>query len=85
MLRYACATVAVAPVLIAMPALADPAASVAAGSILASVTSLIVAAIPGLVLGGWAWFKAHAAQSASKWDDEAVALVEKIAQGVVDK
>jgi len=40
---------------------------------------------PGLDLGGWARFKAHAAQSVSKWDDEAVALVEKIAQGVIDK
>jgi hypothetical protein len=83
--RYACAIFAVAAVLIATPALADTAGSAATGSILDGLTSLAVAAIPGLVLGGWAWFKAHAAQSASKWDDEAVALVEKIAQGVVDK
>src|SRR5215471_671343 len=76
---------AIAPLLVSAPALADTAASVAADSIVDSLTNLVAAAIPGLFLGGWAWFKAHAAQSASKWDDEAVALVEKIAQGVVDK
>jgi hypothetical protein len=84
MQRYSYAA-AVAPLLVSAPALADTATSAAAGSIVDGLTSLLVAAIPGLVLGGWAWFKAHAAQSASKWDDEAVALVEKIAQGVVDK
>jgi hypothetical protein len=85
MMRYTNAILAATSLLIAAPALADSAASAATSSILDSFTSLMVAAIPGIVLGGWAWFKAHAAQSASKWDDEAVALVEKIAQGVVDK
>jgi hypothetical protein len=83
--RYACATFAIAAVLIATPTLADTVASAATSSVLDSLTTLVLAAIPGLVLGGWAWFKAHAAQSAAKWDDEAVALVEKIAQSVIDK
>lgn len=55
----------------------------------ASLTDLIVtgaiAAAPGILLGLWSWFKAHAAQSAAAWDDEAVKVVESIAQGVVDK
>ena len=60
---------------------AAPAASDVTGTIL----GIIVASAPGLVLGAWALFKAHAANSAAKWDDEAVAFVEKIAAGVVEK
>jgi hypothetical protein len=66
------------------PPLAD-AASEAGGPIFGNILDLAVASIPGLILALWAWFKAHAAQSAAKWDDEAVAMVEKIAQRVVNK
>ena len=47
--------------------------------------ALISASAPGIILGIWAILKAAAAHSAAKWDDEAVALVEKIAGGVIDK
>jgi hypothetical protein len=47
--------------------------------------ALISAAAPGIILGIWAILKAAAAHSAARWDDEAVALVEKIAGGVIDK
>jgi hypothetical protein len=72
--------------LIAMagPAFADT-ASDPGGAIFSNILNLAVASIPGLLLALWAWIKAHAAQSAAKWDDEAVAMVEKIAQGVVNK
>jgi hypothetical protein len=66
-------------------AFADTATTVAASSITDLIITGVLAAAPGLVLGIWAWFKGHAAQTEAKWDDEAVAFVEKIAQGVVDK
>ena len=47
--------------------------------------ALISSAAPGIILGIWAILKAAAAHSAAKLDDEAVALVEKIAGGVIDK
>lgn len=50
-----------------------------------TILTAIIAALPGLVLGAWALFKSYAASSAAKWDDEAVAFVEKIAAGVVNK
>lgn len=49
------------------------------------ILALVSASLPGIMLGVWAILKAAAAHSAAKWDDEAVALVEKITQGVVDK
>jgi hypothetical protein len=61
-----------------------PAGPAAAG-VIDQILGWALAAVPGLVIAGWAWLKAHAAQSAAKWDDEAVALVEKIAAGVVAK
>ena len=54
-------------------------------TVLQTIVVAVLAATPGLVLSIWAWFKAHAATTAATWDDEAVAYVEKIAQGVVDK
>lgn len=54
-----------------------------------SITDLLVtaavASAPGLFFGLWAWFKAHAAQTPAKWDDNVVSAVQTIAQGVVDK
>lgn len=41
--------------------------------------------VPQIILGLWALLKAQAAHSAAKWDDEAVAMVEKVAQGVIEK
>lgn len=52
-------------------------------NVLSAILAAVLAAIPGLALGGWALFKAYAAKSAAMWDDEAVAFVEKIAAGVV--
>lgn len=48
-----------------------------------TILTAVLTVAPVLVIALWAWFKAHAASSAAKWDDEAVALVEKIAQNVV--
>jgi hypothetical protein len=64
------------------PAFADDTTAVGVGS---QIIPMLIAAVPGILLGLWALFKAHAAQSEASWDDEAVAFVEKIAQGVVDK
>lgn len=61
-----------------------PAAASSSSDILALILTGITAAIPTLFVALWSWFKAHAAQSAATWDDEAVALVQKIAQAVVD-
>lgn len=62
-----------------------PAAPAApASDILSSILAALLAALPALFIAGWAWIKAHAAASAATWDDEAVALVEKIAQSVVN-
>lgn len=49
------------------------------------VMALIASSAPGILLGVFAILKAAAAHSAAKWDDEAVALVEKIARGAVEK
>jgi hypothetical protein len=78
-------TVALAVAIASSAAFADTGSAVAASSITDLVITGILAAAPGLVLGIWAWFKGHAAQTEAKWDDEAVAFVEKIAQGVVEK
>jgi hypothetical protein len=75
---------AIAVLVFAAPAFADT-ASDAGGAIFSNILDLAAASAPGLLLAFWALFKAHAAQSAAKWDDEAVAMVEKIAQGVVNK
>lgn len=45
----------------------------------------LLGAAPGIVLGLWALAKSYAAHSEAVWDDEAVAFVEKIAEGVVAK
>lgn len=50
-----------------------------------SVLTIVLAALPGLAVAAWALFKGYAASSAAKWDDEAVAFVEKLAAGVVAK
>ena len=78
-------TVALAVAIASSAAFADTGSAVAASSITDLVITGILAAAPGLVLGIWAWFKGHAAQTEAKWDDEAVAFVEKIAQGVVER
>lgn len=75
---------ALAFTLLATPAFAADAAAAAAPSLFDQIAGYVLAALPGLILGGWAWFKSHAAQTEAAWDDEAVAFVEKIAQGVVD-
>lgn len=49
------------------------------------IVSAVLGALPTAALSVWAMVKAYAASSAAKWDDEAIALVEKIAKGVVDK
>jgi hypothetical protein len=82
--KLAALACAIAVLVFAAPAFADT-ASDAGGAIFSNILDLAVASVPGLLLALWAWFKAHAAQSAAKWDDEAVAMVEKIAQGVVNK
>jgi hypothetical protein len=41
-----------------------------------------VGALPALVVALWAWFKAHAASTSEKWDDDVVQAIEKIASGV---
>lgn len=69
----------------AAQSLDSPAAPAVGVSIATLVLGLVAASAPGIFIGLWGVFKAHAASSAAKWDDEAVALVEKIAQGVVDK
>jgi hypothetical protein len=69
-------------------AYADTASAAASGIVDGIVTAIVgtlATAVVALALAGWAALKAYAAHSAAKWDDEAVALVEKIAQGVVDK
>lgn len=45
----------------------------------------VLAALPATVLATWAWVKAKVAETEAVWDDEAVALVEKIAKGIVEQ
>lgn len=52
--------------------------------IIGTILIAVLAALPGTFLSIWAWFKAHAAETEASWDDEAVALVERVAQGIVD-
>ena len=42
-----------------------------------------LAALPGLVISVWAWFKANAAVTEATWDDATVKFVEQIAGEVV--
>lgn len=74
----------VAPFLFAFPAMAQDEAGGGA-SILELILAGVAGSLPGLILAGWAWFKAHAAQSAAEWDDWLVARVEQVARGVVEK
>jgi hypothetical protein len=71
------------------PVFADTAsASSASSGIIDTIVALVITALAGvaanLALNVWNIAKTAAAHSAAKWDDEAVAFVEKIAQGVVD-
>lgn len=86
LLRAALAVLVLAVIiLVVAPAHAQSVpAPTATSDVLSSILAAVLVAIPGLVIGAFAWFKAHAAQSAATWDDEAVAFVEKIAQGVVN-
>ena len=78
--------VAVASLLFIPAALAAEAAPADTGNaIVDSILAAIGAALPGLILGGWAWFKAHAAQSEAAWDDWMVARVKDVARGVVNE
>ena len=53
-------------------------------NILQTILIALLASAPALIMAVWAWAKAHAAGTEATWDDEAIAFVEKIAQGVVD-
>ena len=44
------------------------------------VGAALVAALPGLAISIWAWFKARAAASPETWDDRVVRFIEQVAQ-----
>jgi hypothetical protein len=50
-----------------------------------NLVPVILAAIPGLLVAGWAWWKARAALSAAVWDDASVKWVEEVAKAIVEK
>jgi len=54
-------------------------------SITDTILVAVIAAIPGLVMGVWAWFKAHAASTPAKWDDRVVGAIEGIAEKIVER
>jgi hypothetical protein len=80
----------IAVLVFAVPAFADTAPAPSSGSsgIVDTILALAITALAGVAgnfaLNLWSMAKAAAAHSAAKWDDEAVAFVEQIAQGVVD-
>lgn len=51
-------------------------------SIWDTVIAAALAALPGLLISVFAWFKARAAETEAQWDDEAVRFVEDIARRV---
>ena len=44
------------------------------------VGAALAAALPGLAISIWAWFKARAAASPETWDDRVVRFIERVAQ-----
>lgn len=43
------------------------------------IGAAVAAALPGLAISLWAWFKARAAASPETWDDRVVRFIESVA------
>lgn len=44
------------------------------------IGAALAAALPGLLIAIWAWFKARAAASPETWDDRVVRVIEEVAE-----
>ena len=49
------------------------------------IGAALAAALPGLVISIWAWFKARAAASPETWDDRVVRFIEAVAERAAER